>query len=104
MTFEEAIDIIEEVDGEIGAIGYIIKKLQETYAPKLQIPKWAADELEENGLIITQFNRIFFLHNNVSFTWPYSDELNEYAKSYEGYRNISAYLNELTRKFVEVVE
>jgi len=37
MTFEEAIEIIEEVDGEIGAIGYIINKLQETYAPKIKM-------------------------------------------------------------------
>ena len=37
MTFEEAIEIIEEVDGEVGAIGYIINKLQETYAPKIKI-------------------------------------------------------------------
>lgn len=39
MTFEEAIEIIEEVDGEVGAIGYIIKKLQETYAPKIKMPQ-----------------------------------------------------------------
>ena len=37
MTFEEAIEIIEEVDGEVGAIGYIINKLQETYAPKIKM-------------------------------------------------------------------
>ena len=39
MTFEEAIEIIEEVDGEVGAIGYIINKLQETYAPKIKMPQ-----------------------------------------------------------------
>ena len=27
----------EEVDGEVGAIGYIINKLQETYAPKIKM-------------------------------------------------------------------
>ena len=37
MTFKEAIEIIEEVDGEVGAIGYIINKLQETYAPKIKM-------------------------------------------------------------------
>ena len=37
MTFEEAIEIIEEVDGDVGAIGYIINKLQETYAPKIKM-------------------------------------------------------------------
>ena len=37
MTFEEVIEIIEEVDGEVGAIGYIINKLQETYAPKIEM-------------------------------------------------------------------
>ncbi len=37
MSFEEAIEIIEEVDGEVGAIGYIINKLQETYAPKIKM-------------------------------------------------------------------
>ena len=37
MTFEEAIEIIEDVDGEVGAIGYIINKLQETYAPKIKM-------------------------------------------------------------------
>ena len=37
MTFEEAIEIIEEVDGEVGAIGYIINKLQENYAPKIKM-------------------------------------------------------------------
>ena len=39
MTFEEAIEIIEEVDGEVGAIGYIMNKLQETYAPKIKMPQ-----------------------------------------------------------------
>ena len=39
MTFEEALEIIEEVDGEVGAIGYIINKLQETYAPKIKMTK-----------------------------------------------------------------
>ena len=39
MTFEEAIEIIEEVDGEVGAIGYIIDKLQETYEPKIKMTK-----------------------------------------------------------------
>ena len=39
MTFEEAIEIIEKVDGEVGAIGYIVNKLQETYAPKIKIKK-----------------------------------------------------------------
>ena len=37
MTFEEAIEIIEDVDGEVGAIGYIINKLQETYTPKIKM-------------------------------------------------------------------
>ena len=37
MTFEEAIEKIEEVDGEVAAIGYIINKLQETYAPKIKM-------------------------------------------------------------------
>ena len=37
MKFEDAIEIIEEVDGEVGAIGYIINKLQETYAPKIKM-------------------------------------------------------------------
>ena len=45
MTFEEAIEIIEEVDGEIGAIGYIINKLQETYAPKIKMTFEQKDEL-----------------------------------------------------------
>ena len=45
MTFEEAIEIIEEVDGEIGAIGYIINKLQETYAPKIKMTSEQKDEL-----------------------------------------------------------
>ena len=44
MTFEEAIEIIEEVDGEVGAIGYIINKLQETYAPKI---KMTSEQKEE---------------------------------------------------------
>lgn len=39
MTFEEAIEIIEEVNGEVGAIGYILNKLQETYAPKIKMPQ-----------------------------------------------------------------
>lgn len=46
MTFEEAIEIIEEVDGELGAIGYIINKLQETYAPKIKMTKRESDMLE----------------------------------------------------------
>ena len=45
MTFEEAIEIIEEVDGEVGAIGYIINKLQETYAPKIKMTFEQKDEL-----------------------------------------------------------
>ena len=45
MTFEEAIEIIEEVDGEVGAIGYIINKLQETYAPKIKMTSEQKDEL-----------------------------------------------------------
>ena len=45
MTFEEAIEIIEEVDGEVGAIGYIINKLQETYAPKIKMTKAQFDWL-----------------------------------------------------------
>ena len=45
MTFEEAIEIIEEVDGEVGAIGYIIDKLQETYAPKIKMTFEQKDEL-----------------------------------------------------------
>ena len=44
MTFEEAIEIIEEVDGEVGAIGYILNKLQETYAPKI---KMTSEQKEE---------------------------------------------------------
>ena len=44
MTFEEAIEIIEEVDGEVGAIGYIINKLQETYAQKI---KMTSEQKEE---------------------------------------------------------
>ena len=44
MTFEEAVEIIEEVDGEVGAIGYIINKLQETYAPKI---KMTSEQKEE---------------------------------------------------------
>jgi len=39
MTFEEAIEIIEEVDGDVGAIEYILNKLQETYAPKIKMTK-----------------------------------------------------------------
>lgn len=39
MTFEEAIEIIEKVDGEFGAFRYIINKLQETYAPKIKMTK-----------------------------------------------------------------
>lgn len=45
MTFEEAIEIIEEVDGEVGAIEYIINKLQETYAPKIKMTFEQKDEL-----------------------------------------------------------
>lgn len=47
MTFEEAIEIIEEVDGEVGAIGYIINKLQETYAPKIKMTKKESDMLKK---------------------------------------------------------
>lgn len=46
MTFEEAIEIIEEVDGEVGAIGYIINKLQETYAPKIKMTQRESDMLK----------------------------------------------------------
>ena len=45
MTFEEAIEKIEEVDGEVGAIGYIINKLQETYAPKIKMTLEQRDKL-----------------------------------------------------------
>lgn len=47
MTFEEAIEIIEEVDGELGAIGYIINKLQETYAPKIKMTFEQKEEFME---------------------------------------------------------
>ena len=47
MTFEEAIEIIEEVDGEVGAIGYIINKLQETYAPKIKMTSEQKEEFME---------------------------------------------------------
>lgn len=45
MTFEEAIEIIEKVDGEVGAFRYIINKLQETYAPKIKMTFEQKDEL-----------------------------------------------------------
>ena len=45
MKFKEAIEIIEEVDGEVGAIGYIINKLQETYAPRIKMTFEQKDEL-----------------------------------------------------------
>ena len=47
MTFEEANEIIEEVDGEVGAIGYIINKLQETYAPKIKMTFEQKEEFME---------------------------------------------------------
>lgn len=50
MTFEEAIEIIEEVDGEVGAIGYILNKLQETYAPKIKMTKKQKQAIEVNLL------------------------------------------------------
>lgn len=46
MTFEEAIEIIEKVDGEFGAFRYIINKLQETYAPKIKMTKKEAEMLK----------------------------------------------------------
>ena len=45
MTFEEAIEKIEEVDGEVGAIGYILNELQETYAPKIKMTLEQRDKL-----------------------------------------------------------
>ena len=47
MTFEEAIEIIEKVDGEVGAFRYIINKLQETYAPKIKMTKLVYDWYKE---------------------------------------------------------
>lgn len=62
MTFEEAIEIIEEVDGEIGAIGYILNKLQETYAPKIKMTGEQKEEFmlfkedEDIQLALNSFN------------------------------------------------
>ena len=62
MTFEEAIEIIEEVDGEVGAFRYIINKLQETYAPKIKMTSEQKEEFmlfkedEDIQLALNSFN------------------------------------------------
>lgn len=62
MTFEEAIEIIEKVDGEFGAFRYIINKLQETYAPKIKMTKKESDMLKrlkrmpQTGVGIVDYN------------------------------------------------
>ena len=91
MSFEEAIEILEEVDGEVGAIGYIINKLQETYAPKIK-------------MTIEQRNKLMiFIYENEEFEvlWYRYGYGGELYKEFSKKELMQAWLNP---ELIEVVE
>ena len=70
--------------------------------PKLSIPKKIAEELDDKNSTLNNFNWQFFMQNHRQSFWSYSNELNEYAKDIHNYEAICAYLNPVTKLFVEV--
>ncbi|MDG6130815.1 hypothetical protein [Lactococcus formosensis] len=73
-----------------------------TIHPKLSIPKKIAEELDDKNSTLNNFNWQFFMQNHRQSFWSYSNELNEYAKDIHNYEAICAYLNPVTKLFVEV--
>lgn len=69
---------------------------------KLSIPKKIAEELDDKNSTLNNFNWQFFMQNHRQSFWSYSNELNEYAKDIHNYEAICAYLNPVTKLFVEV--
>ncbi|WP_270264667.1 hypothetical protein [Lactococcus formosensis] len=83
----------------------IRRKLEEDYKlihSKLSIPKKIAEELDDKNSTLNNFNWQFFMQNHRQSFWSYSNELNEYAKDIHNYEAICAYLNPVTKLFVEV--
>ncbi|MGY3712056.1 hypothetical protein [Lactococcus petauri] len=75
---------------------------KETIQPKLSISKNIAEELDDKSSTLNNFNWQFFMQNHRQSFWSYSNELNEYAKDIHKYEAICAYLNPVTKLFVEI--
>lgn len=75
---------------------------KETIQPKLSITKKIAEELDDKNSTLNNFNWQFFMQNHRQSFWSYSNELNEYAKDVHNYEAICAYLNPVTKLFVEI--
>lgn len=122
MTFEEAIEQINEQFTDPQVPGYsigdfdpefigshydvmeIFESLQETYAPNTEIPKWIADSFDK--LISTSVTK----YHGVADAWDYVvsengfKEFGKWTDTNNAEQITIAYLNPLTRKFVEVIE
>lgn len=85
----------------------LIENLQETYAPKIKIPKWVADVLDK--MIVDGFT---FYDFELDLLFYYIEANNKedlidwlrIDNAINAIEKVLAYLNPLTRKFVEVVE